>query len=438
MKKIYWINPIIFTAILLLVACKKEPPSSDTEDKYIHWPVVKTLKATNVDSSAAKLNGTVNGYGLPTTVTFEYGTTTDYGSTVTAFQSLVRGDSITHVSADISGLTAHTIYHYRVKAENSKWINFYGPDSTFMSIPLPPTLMTTPVSGITDSTAISGGNITFSGCPITESGIYWWGGSINAGDHFCFKNDSTGTGSFTSRLTELEGSTTYYVQSFARNCAGIALGNIVSFATAANLGLAPDLRNYGIVVNISTTGATLTGMVNANNLSTTVTFEYGLTTNYGTTTTASQNPVTGDGLKYVSADLSGLVSDTTYHFRINAKSRGGVVHGNDCKFITSATIITTLKVTNITATTAESGGIILDTVGNVTARGIFFAPPGFIYCHCRLPKDTWTTHDGTGTGNFTSKMTDLSPSSTYFVRAYATTSTGRYISGNMISFKTLP
>jgi hypothetical protein len=435
MGKVFWIRPIIFTAILLLIACKKEPPSHDTEGQYIHWPVVKTLKATNVDSTAAKLNGTVNGYGLPTTVTFEYGITTDYGSTVTAFQTPVRGDSITHVSADISGLTAHTIYHYRVKAENSKWINFYGPDSTFMSIPLPPTLMTRPVSGITNFTAISGGNIIFSGCPITERGIYWWSGSINTGDHFCLKNDSSGTGSFTSRLTELEGSTTYYIQSFARNCAGIALGNIVSFTTTANPGPLPDIGYNGIVVNISTTGATLTGMVNANNLSTTVTFEYGLTTNYGTTTTASQNPVTGDGLKYVSADLADLISDTTYHFRLNAKSSGGVVHEVDHEFITSATIITTLEVTNITATGAVSGGNIPDTLGDVTDRGVFFGPPVLIYCHCRMPA---YTHDGTGTGSFTSNMTRLNPSTTYFVTAYATTSTGRRISGNMISFKTLP
>jgi hypothetical protein len=116
MKKVFWIRQIIFTAILLLIACKKEPPSGDTEGKYPHWPVVQTLVATNVDSTAAKLNGTVNGYDLPTTVTFEYGITTDYGSTVTAFQSPVRGDSITHVSADISGLTPGTTYHFRVKA----------------------------------------------------------------------------------------------------------------------------------------------------------------------------------------------------------------------------------------------------------------------------------------------------------------------------------
>ena len=162
MKKVFWIIPIIFTAILLLIACKKEPPSSDTENQYTHWPAVKTLEATNVDSTTAKLNGTVNAFGLSTTVTFEYGTTTSYGNTVTAFQSPVTGDSITHVSADISGLTPCIIYHFRVKAENSKWINFYGSDSTFISGRIP-TLTTTSISGLLGTTAISGGNITNDG-----------------------------------------------------------------------------------------------------------------------------------------------------------------------------------------------------------------------------------------------------------------------------------
>jgi uncharacterized protein (TIGR02145 family) len=124
---------IIFTAILLLVACKKEV--GDIEYKIIHWPAVKTLVATNVDSTIAKLNGTVNGYGLSTTVTFEYGITTSYGNTVTASQGPVTGDSITNVSADISGLHTSSTYHFRIKAENSRWINFYGSDTIFHTIP---------------------------------------------------------------------------------------------------------------------------------------------------------------------------------------------------------------------------------------------------------------------------------------------------------------
>jgi hypothetical protein len=36
MKKLFWINPLIFAVILLLIACKKEEPSSDKEYNVPH------------------------------------------------------------------------------------------------------------------------------------------------------------------------------------------------------------------------------------------------------------------------------------------------------------------------------------------------------------------------------------------------------------------
>ena len=328
MKKVFWINQIIFTAILLLIACKKEPPSGGAEDQYIHWPAVKTLVATNVDSTTAKLYATVNGHGLSTTVTFEYGTTTSYGSTVTAFQSPVTGDGITHVNADISGLTPRTTYHFRVKAENSKWINFYGPDSTFITVPKAKTLAATYVS---DNRAI------------------------------------------------------------------------------------------------------LNGTINANFLSTTVTFEYGKTSNYGKTVTASQSPVKGNALTFVSADITGLTitTDSIYHFRIKAENSLEVVYGSDMEFIAKGLKIITLEVTNITDTTAVSGGNITGYASDIADRGVCWSlnPRGLYYTHFLR------THDGTGVGIFISHLTGLLPDTTYYVEARVYIK-DTYIRGNIISFRT--
>ena len=44
-------------------------------------PTVTTTAATNVTSSSATLNGTVNPNGLTTSVYFQYGTTSGYGIT---------------------------------------------------------------------------------------------------------------------------------------------------------------------------------------------------------------------------------------------------------------------------------------------------------------------------------------------------------------------
>jgi hypothetical protein len=87
--------------------------------------------------------------------------------------------------------------------------------------------------------------------------------------------------------------------------------------------------------NITNTGATLNGSVNANNASTDVTFEYGLTLSYGTTVTAVQSPVTGTAVTSVNTVLTGLMPNTTYHFRVVGINAGGTTNGLDQSFTTS-------------------------------------------------------------------------------------------------------
>ena len=96
-------------------------------------PPAQTLDATfNVSTTpvTAILNGTVNPNNLPTTVTFEYGTTTSYGSSATADQSPVLGISNVNVSCDLTSLTPGTLYHFRVKTVNALGTS-YGEDMSF-------------------------------------------------------------------------------------------------------------------------------------------------------------------------------------------------------------------------------------------------------------------------------------------------------------------
>ncbi|MCK4748828.1 MAG: fibrobacter succinogenes major paralogous domain-containing protein, partial [Bacteroidales bacterium] len=81
----------------------------------------------------------------------------------------------------------------------------------------------------------------------------------------------------------------------------------------------------------------------------------------------------------------------------------------------SVPVLTTRAVTNISGSTAESGGEITDDGGNaITTRGV---------CWSTSQEPTLSdnvTTDGAGTGNFTSEITDLIPGTLYYVRAYAT------------------
>jgi hypothetical protein len=91
-------------------------------------PFVITNPASGIASSSATLNGSVDPHGLPTSIYFQYGRTIAYGHT-TPTQS--QTDNTYHnLSANISGLTAGTTYHFRMVATNNAG-NCMAATSTF-------------------------------------------------------------------------------------------------------------------------------------------------------------------------------------------------------------------------------------------------------------------------------------------------------------------
>jgi hypothetical protein len=95
---------------------------------------------------------------------------------------------------------------------------------------------------------------------------------------------------------------------------------------------------------VTSTGATLNGAVNANYGSSTVTFEYGLDSSYGTTLAATPGTVTGASTSAVTAALSGLTPNTTYHYRVVAQNSAGTTRGLDQSFTTQDLPTTTTTI----------------------------------------------------------------------------------------------
>jgi len=93
-------------------------------------PAVVTNPATLVMSHSAKLNAAVDPHGFSTTVYFQYGRTISYGFRTP--NQIRTGNSYQNVAANISGLTAHTTYHFRVVGINAAGIG-YGGDRTFVT-----------------------------------------------------------------------------------------------------------------------------------------------------------------------------------------------------------------------------------------------------------------------------------------------------------------
>jgi uncharacterized protein (TIGR02145 family) len=198
-----------------------------------------------------------------------------------------------------------------------------------------PSVTTTAISAITQSSAVSGGNATSdSSVPVTARGVCWTADNLYPTISNSKTTDGSGAGLFVSNLSGLTPGTYYNLRAYVTNAVGTTYGENVQFKT---LGNAPECITQP-ATNISATGATLNGTVNANYISTIVTFEYGTTSGYGNSTTATQSPVTGNTITNVSSDIIGLTSGTTYHYRIKAVNSLGTIYSSDLIFTTTSSV----------------------------------------------------------------------------------------------------
>jgi hypothetical protein len=142
----------------------------------------------------------------------------------------------------------------------------------------------------------------------------------------------------------------------------------------------------------------------------------------------------GTGTSTFTSSLTGLTGGTTYFVRAYATNSVGTGYGTEVNFTTSPAVVPTLSsttsVSSITLTTASSGGVISNDGGaSLTERGV-------VWGTSTGPTISGSkTSDGTEPGTFTSSLTSLTPSTTYYVRAYATNSVGTGY-GTEVSFTT--
>jgi uncharacterized protein (TIGR02145 family) len=98
-----------------------------------------------------------------------------------------------------------------------------------------PVLTTAVITDITQTTAISGGNITYDGGAfVTARGVCW---STNQTPTISDNKttDGTGAGNFVSSISGLTANTTYYVRAYATNSNGTGYGSAMSFTTQGGI-----------------------------------------------------------------------------------------------------------------------------------------------------------------------------------------------------------
>ena len=217
---------------------------------YPTTPKITTTAVSAITATTASSGGTITYDGGWHVIARGVCWGTSANPTIALSTKTTDGTGTGSFVSNLAGLQPGTLYYVRSYATNSIGTS-YGNEISFTTLATVPTLTTTAASAITQTTATSGGNVTAAGgATVTAKGVCW-STSVNPTTTLSTKTtDGTGTGVFTSSITGLTASTTYYVLAYATNSIGTAYGTQVSFTTAP-----PDLptgRITGIVRDAST------------------------------------------------------------------------------------------------------------------------------------------------------------------------------------------
>ena len=383
-------------------------------------PTATTNSATSVTSTSAILNGTVNPNGASTTVTFEYGTTTSYGSTITATQSPLTGCTGQSVSIGLTDLTPGTTYHFRVKATNSVGTT-YGSDTTFFT-----TSAAAPAATTNSATSIASGSATLNGT-VNPNGasttvVFEYGTSTSYGSTVtATQSPLTGTGgqAVSASLSGLTPGTTYHFRAKATNSVGTAYGSDQSFTYPA---VAPAVVT-GATTSVTTNSATLNGTVIPEGMSTTYYFEYGTTTSYGSLT-GPRSAGAGWTDVDIDATIAPLAPSTTYHYRLVATNSAGTSDGVNKSFTTQPSAPTPPGV--VTGWATEIGGSSAKLNGSVNPNGATTTYYFEYGTTTGYGSTTTSTSGGSGTNliSVDATLTGLSTNTTYHFRLVASNSGG--------------
>ncbi|PKO98528.1 MAG: hypothetical protein CVU13_10240 [Bacteroidetes bacterium HGW-Bacteroidetes-8] len=331
-----------------------------------------------------------------------------------------------------AALSHNTKYFWRVVATDSRDGSSTSPVWSFTTESAKlPSVTTSSITNIAATSASGGGTVTSDGgSQVTSRGVCW-STSQNPTISANKTTNGTGTGSFSSSITNLTPGAVYYVRAYATNNQGTSYGSQVSFTTGQNITLATVTTSA--TTNITSSGAALGGNVVSSGNS--------AVTERGVVYATAQNPTTagskiasGSGTGVFSVNATGLNVNTLYYIRAYAINSVGTAYGSEMSFTTLPVLLTP------TVTTSEPADVTTNSAtlgGNVTSAGSSpVTERGIVYSNVQNPTTSnYKVSAGSGTGIFSLSLYWLTPNVLYYARAYAINSQGTAY-GNQVSFTT--
>ena len=420
----------LFTLFFFISCSKSLERSNPLDGKTL--ATISGSSVSNITATSASVASTISGDGKASINNKGVVWSTATGPTIALSTRTNDGVGVIgNFNSSLSGLIPFTNYYIRSYATNIVG-TAYGPETQFKTLAASPYLTTTSASNILSTSANSGGNISSdNGSVVTARGVVWNTIATPTIDLATKTKDSTGKGLFVSALKPLLPGKLYYARAYATNAIGTAYGNEIQFTTTA---IAPSVTTADIS-SILSTSATSGGNVTSDGGSAVTARGVVWSTSTAPTITLTTKTIDGSGAGTFVSSITSLTAGKTYYVRAYATNSIGTSYGAELSFSAVAlpASVTSISVSNITAKTATSGGnVTSDGGGSVTARGIVWGTSS----GPTIALSTKTT-DGTGIGAYTSLLTSLLPATTYYVRAYATNSSGTNY-GSETSFTTLP
>lgn len=214
----------------------------------------------------------------------------------------------------------------------------------------------------------------------------------------------------------------------------IGLDSIAVFGKVTGITADPPTIATTTVTYISTTFASTGGTIASDGGAAVTDRGIVYSTTNATPTITDTKISTGSGSGIFTTQLTGLAVGTTYYARAFATNSANTSYGSVFTFTTmtalTAPVLSTTAISTILAVTANSGGNVTDWGGAaVTNRGICWST------HTSPTIADATTTSGIGIGSYACSLFSLLPSTTYYVRSFATNSTDTGY-GNEVSFTT--
>lgn len=476
-------NSVTYDGVALTRLIDRNPLASNTDTIYQDiWYLDNPASSTGALVADTTTRGNVTAFALSGTEPGAGATVIGSPNSRSTTLTTTANDSIVIVSwglggagntAGLSGVSANTPLVQTSAQENgSNWdghvtgyafvaipgsrtYSFTGGNSSgahviaaeFLAAPSvpvsPPTVVNSAAIDIGATTATLAGQVTNTGNEDPNVTLYWgnndggtnplaWDAAISFGVQ---------DGVFSAGISGLTGATTYYFRSFASNSGGDDWANATSNFTTLTPPNPPGVVT-GPATNVSFTSADLNGMITSTGgEDPEVTLYYG--DNDGGTNVelwdSSVSIGTRSGSFTTGPDDSplNLTQNTTYFYRAFAENSGGLAWSpTSANFTTLAfalPVVTQTAATNITATAAQINGEVTSTGNDPPEVMIFYGEtdggtsPG-----------SWDRSVSLGIQNsgFSSFLSSLSPSTTYYFRVRAGNEVGQSWAGSSLSFTT--